>query len=379
MAAVTSASRILAVVVSLSALQACAGVPARQSAPAGLPDRLSDRDFWALQAALSEPGGYFRIEDNFTSNETEVGHVFTMLRERNVSGDVFLGVGPEQNYTYIAAIRPRMVFLIDIRRQAAVQHLLFKALFEMADDRAGFISLLFSRPSPTGLDTGMAIPDLWSAYRMVRPDTAAANRTYARIVERLTRLHGFTLDAQELAQLRHVYFAFQRYGPAITTRGPPSGRGGDFMSLTGFAEDSAGHVRSFLSSEDNFRYVKMLHERNLIVPVTGDFAGPKAIRAIAAYLAGRNAVVRAFYLSNVEQYLFGDGVDKAFYANAATLPVDSASVFIRPYTLRRWFRGAIGAPLTSGRSEALCPIAAFLRVAAQGLVTNNEEALACPR
>lgn len=377
----TPAIRACAVVVVLSALHACASLPAPRPTPtpSGLPDRLSDRDFWALQASLSEPGGYFRIEDNFTSNETEVGHIFTMLRERNVSGDVYLGVGPEQNYTYIAAVRPRMAFIIDIRRQAAVQHLMFKALFEMAGDRAGFISLLFSRPRPPGLDTGMAIPALWSAYRMIRPDTAAASDTWTRIVERLTRLHRFSLDEQELAQLRHVYFAFQRYGPAITTRGPPSGRGGDFMSLTGFAEDTAGNVRSFLSSEDNFRYVKMLHERNLIVPVTGDFAGPKAIRAIGAYLTERRAVVRAFYLSNVEQYLFGDGVDAAFYANAATLPVDSGSVFIRPYTLRRWFRGLAGAPLTSGRSAALCPIGPFLRAAGKGLVTNNEEALACPQ
>ena len=378
MSASMSAFRGLAVAASLAVLQACASLPAPPAA-AGLPDRLSDREFWTLQASLSEPGGYFRIEDNFTSNETEVGHIFTMLRERNVAGDVFLGVGPEQNFTYIAAVRPRMAFLIDIRRQAAVQHLMFKALFEMAGDRAGFISLLFSKPRPPGIDTGMAIPELWSAYRMVRPDSAAASVTYARIVERLTRLHGFALDEQELAQLRHVYFAFQRYGPAITTRGPPSGRGGDFMSLTGFAEDSAGNVRSFLSSEDNFRYVKMLHERNLVVPVTGDFAGPKAIRAIGGYLKDRRAVVRAFYLSNVEQYLFGDAVDKAFYANAATLPVDSGSVFIRPYTLRRWFRSPAGMPLSSGRSEALCPIAPFLSAVGKGMVMSNEDALSCPR
>ena len=91
----------------------------------GIPERLTDAAFWQLQSDVSEPGGYFRIEDNYTSNEMEVGELFTMLRDRHVAGDVYLGVGPEQNFTYIAAVRPRLAFVIDIRRQAAMQHFLF--------------------------------------------------------------------------------------------------------------------------------------------------------------------------------------------------------------------------------------------------------------
>lgn len=356
----------------------CASTPVTRPTAAALPERLGDAEFWSLQASISEPGGYFRIEDNFTSNETEVADVFTLLRQQDVTGGVFIGVGPEQNFTYIAAIRPRMAFVIDIRRQAVVQHLLFKALFEMSADRAGFISLLFARPRPGGLDPARPIQDIWSAYRMVRGDSVMAAETHDRVVQWLTRRHGFALDASELAQLRHVYFAFQRYGPAITTRGPPAGRGGDFMFLTGFAEDSAGNVHTFLSSEENFRVVKSLHERNLIVPVSGDFAGPKALRAIGEYVRARHGVVRTFYVSNVEQYLFGDALDKAFYENTAALPLDSTSVFIRPYTLRRWYRG-VGGSVLDGRRQALCPILAFLGAAKKGLVTSNDDALACPR
>ncbi len=150
------------------------------------------------------------------------------------------------------------------------------------------------------------------------------------------------------------------------------------MTLTGFSLDTTGEARSFLSTEDNFRVVKSLHERNLIVPVSGDFGGPRALRAIGEYLRRRNAVVRAFYVSNVEQYLFSDGVDEAFYANAAALPVDSASVFIRPYTLRRWFRGPTS-PWSEERSEALCPIGVFLRSVEQGRIQSNNDALSCPR
>ena len=138
-----------------------------QAAVPSLPDRLSDAEFWNLVSDISEPGGFFRITDNFTSNELEVGRVFTMLRERGVAGGVYLGVGPEQNLTYIAAIRPAMAFIVDIRRQAVMQHLMFKAVFELAKDRADFIALLFSKPRPADLDGTTPIQRIWNAYASV--------------------------------------------------------------------------------------------------------------------------------------------------------------------------------------------------------------------
>jgi hypothetical protein len=67
-------------------------------------------------------------------------------------------------------------------------------------------------------------------------------------------------------------------------------------------------MRSYLSTEANFAVLKDLQSRNLVVPVVGNFGGPKAIRAIAQYLKSRGATVAAFYLSNVEQYLQQDGL-----------------------------------------------------------------------
>src|SRR6185437_9273645 len=72
--------------------------PPQQSSSKGLPDRLSDADFFKLASDISEPGGYFRIEDNYTSNEMEIGQLFTMLQTQHVSGGVYMGVGPEQNF-----------------------------------------------------------------------------------------------------------------------------------------------------------------------------------------------------------------------------------------------------------------------------------------
>ena len=382
-----NAARLIGAIV-LVPLTACTRAPVNPAPAAGaatvesrpsvapsdaLPTRLSDAEFWKLQADISEPGGYFQIRDNFTSNEMEVGALFTMLRASKVAGDVYMGVGPEQNFTYIASIRPRMAFIVDIRRQAVVQHLMFKAFFELAKDRADFISLVFAKPRPPGLDTSTSIQATWAAYRNVATDSALAARTYARVAKHLFETHGFPFTQDERETLKYVFDAFVAYGPSIATRGLSMGRGGDFAQLTGFSTDSAGHPRSFLSSEENYRTIKSLHERNLIVPVSGDFGGPKAVRAIGAYLTQHHGTLRAFYVSNVEQYLFQDGKTLAFYENVASIPIDSASVFIRPYSMRRGFGGFSGPP------QSLCPIGPFIAAARAGQVRSNEQALACAK
>jgi hypothetical protein len=353
----------------LLVLAAAAATSATQQSQS-LPERLSDAEFWRATQDISEPGGYFRIEDNFTSNEQEVAQVFTLLKQRGVSGGVYMGVGPEQNFTYIAAIRPKMAFIVDIRRQAVMQHLMYKAVFELSKDRGDFISLLFSKPRPSGIDSTTSIQKIWDAYWTVPTDTTAGPRNLTRVVEQLTRTHGFTFTADESAQLKWVFDAFYAHGPSISTRGAPGGRGGGnaltFADLTGYAYDAQGAAQSFLSTEDNYRFVRGLHERNLIVAVSGDFGGPTAIRAVGAWLKQRGGRVSAFYVSNVEQYLFSDGKARAFYSNVGTLPVTDSSVFVRPYALRRG-------------GAALCPIAAFVRAADGGRIYSNNDALACPR
>jgi hypothetical protein len=350
-----------------------AGSRSAVAAAFALPASLPDADFWALVGEISEPGGYFRIADNFTSNEREVGQLFTMLRQRGVQGGVYIGVGPEQNFTYMASIRPTMAFIVDIRRQAVIQHLMFKAVFELAKDRADFISLLFSKPRPDGLDASTPIQRIWQAYGDVGTDPVLVAKNSARIVDHLTKTHKFVFTADESSQLDWVLQAFSNYGPAISTRGGSPGfqrfigTDGTFAGLTGWAVDGLGQPQSFLSTEENYRTVKTLEEKNLVVPVSGDFGGPKAIRAIGDYLRKRGGTVTAFYVSNVEQYLFQDGKERAFYDNVATLPMSDTSVFIRPYSLRR----------SDGTS--LCGISNFLKAAREGHINSNNDALVCAR
>jgi hypothetical protein len=363
--------RFLRALAAVAAAVAIGG-PSRVSAqtmasgqPANLPERLSDAEFWKLVTDISEPGGFFRMVDNFTSNETRIGEGVAAVRSAGLTGGVYVGVGPEQNLTYIAAIKPKMAFIVDIRRQAVMQHLMYKAMFELSQDRADFISILFARPRPSGLTAQTPVTQLWTAFQSVPMDNGLATRNRARVLDHLTKTRGFTFTADETAALLHVFDAFTMHGPGITTSGRPSMTNG-FSAMTSAADQN--EFVSFLGTEERFRVAKDLHERNLFVPVSGNFGGPKAIRAIGAWLQARNATVTAFYVSNVEQYLFMDGLSRQFYENAGTLPVNDRSVFIR---LQVDYGGA-GAPLS------LCPMAAFLRAVAAGRASTWASAQLCP-
>jgi len=141
------------VFVIITALFSLSGValfgPRDRVAADNLPKQLSDRAFWKLVTDFSEPDGFFR-SDNFISNETTFQEVIPALAKRVSPNGVYLGVGPDQNFTYITALRPRMAFIIDIRRQNMLEHLMYKAIIEMSEDRADFMSRLFSRQRPDG-------------------------------------------------------------------------------------------------------------------------------------------------------------------------------------------------------------------------------------
>src|SRR5262249_43809833 len=140
----------VSVVVAFVVSALCVRVPRAQ---ATLPDRLSDQEFWSLSQNASEAGGYFRGENitNLTSNELWFEYVIPDLVAKTKPGNVYLGVGPEQNYTYMVATRPRFAVLFDIRRGNLDLQLMYKAIFEIAKDRAEFVSMLFSKPRPAGL------------------------------------------------------------------------------------------------------------------------------------------------------------------------------------------------------------------------------------
>lgn len=298
---------------------------------ADLPAKLSDQEYWRLVEALSEPDGHFRSE-NLVSNEDTFQDVVLPLESRVPTGSVYLGVGPEQNFTYIVALGPRMAFIPDIRRGNLHLHLMYKALIELSADRAEFLSRLFSRPRPVDeLGEESTVDELFEAYASVASSRALYDENVGAVVDLLTERHRFRLSDKDLAGIEHVMSAFFRSGPdlAYSAMGRPGrNRYPTFRDLQTM-RDTLGQNRAFLASEAQFAALKVFQERNLLVPVVGDFAGPRTLRAIGAYLKQHGATVGAFYTSNVEQYLFQSGRWPVFMRNVAALPLDESSTFIR--------------------------------------------------
>lgn len=323
---------------------ASAVVTGAKSAPATpeIPARLSDSSFWRLVTDFSEPGGFFR-SDNFVSNETSFQYVIPELQRSTRQGGVYLGVAPDQNFTYLVALKPRIAFIVDIRRQNMIHHLMYKAMIEMAPDRAGFMSLLFARARPKGLDTDATAEVLFSAFGAEPADTLLFTKNLATVTEWLTKHHGFTLSAADLQSLDYVYRAFVTAGPDITYAFP-NGGGRGFGRWPSFVQlmletDGQGANRAYLANEANYRVLKEMETNNLIVPLVGNFSGDKTLRTVGRYLKDHGATVTAFYTSNVEQYLFQQGDDwQRFYGNVATLPLDSTSTFIRSLSNGNGFR-----------------------------------------
>src|ERR1043166_48320 len=120
---------ILATATALIAFLGPLSLTSSPLAAESLPSQLSDEAFWNMVNEFSEPGGYFR-SDNFVSNETTFQYVIPELVKSYPSGGVYLGVGPDQNFTYIVALKPRMAIITDIRRQNMIEHLMYKAVIE---------------------------------------------------------------------------------------------------------------------------------------------------------------------------------------------------------------------------------------------------------
>jgi len=294
-------------------------------------DSLPAAEFAKLVRDISEDGGYFR-SDNFTSNETSYLHIIGKLREQGATGGAYIGVGPEQNFTYIAKVRPRIAFIIDIRRQAIIQHLMFKAIFQLAPTRMQYLSLLLSRPLPKDKAASPDTPvgEMLTFFSQAQSD----EKTYAANLASLRKTFKDDFQVQltdaDQSSLDYVYKNFRDDGLDIAYRMEGT-RGGWFPTLKELIvqPDQYGKLGNFLATKEDYEFVRDLQKKNLIIPVVGDFAGKKALAAIGDYLRKRGFTVSAFYTSNVEQYLFQNGVFGGFVDNVRKLPISEKSVFIR--------------------------------------------------
>lgn len=334
-----------------------------------------DSDFGRLVARLSESGGFFD-SDNLVSNETSYLHVLPALKTLKVQGGAYLGVGPEQNFSYLAEIRPDIAILIDIRRDNMLLHLLFRAMFTAARNRLDYLCLLYGRPAPRDIDRWNNRPlDQILAYLDRTPgDSALHDLNHTGLMGQVEQ-YGVPLAPLDRQTLRRFHNEFFAAGLELryTSLGRAARPGYPSERQLYLSTDLDGHQVSYLSTEKRFRVVRELERSGRIVPVVGDLSGPAAMRAIAAYLRETRRDVSAMYVSNVEMYLFRQGNFARYAENVRNLPAAAGGVILRSYFGRGGIMMSAGPgeewpqPLPGHLSaQILQPLSAFLAASARG-------------
>jgi hypothetical protein len=269
-----------------------------------------------------------------------VGHVSQTVRATVQPGGAYLGVGPDQNFSYIVAGRPAIAFILDLRRDNQLLHLLFKSIFESAPTRIEFLAQLFGRDAPERPAAWSRRPlaDVLAAIDAAPVDSGRNARTHAALIQRI-RGYGLPLAAQDLATLRRFHDEFMRSG--LDLRFTSYGRGPRSYYPTirqlYLERDLSGQQSSFLASEADYQFLRDLQRRGRVIPVVGDFGGMRALKGIGRYLAQQRLAVSLFYTSNVEFYLFRQGTFRRYVENLQALPWQDSALIVRSY-----FGGVMG-------------------------------------
>src|SRR5437773_7961536 len=206
-----------------------------------LPAQIPDAAFWRMVTDFSEEAGPFRFQ--YMSNEREFAALIPELKKSTKPGGVYLGVGPEQNFSYIAALRPRIAFIFDIRRENMLEHLVYKAVFEMSPNRVEFISRLFSRRTPAGLSDKSTVSALFQAFGRVAGDAQLFTQNLEAIKDHLMKDRRFFLSRQVQSDVDGVYRTFFNAGPGFPYPGRNFGAffGGSYADLMTARDDDGEH------------------------------------------------------------------------------------------------------------------------------------------
>ena len=315
----------------LAAMLLCTTITPTATPADTLPSQISDAEFWRFVTEFSEPNGPYPYE-NYVGNEVMLQRVIPAAKKETKPGGVYIGVGPEQNFTYALALEAKMAFVVDIRRQNMLEHLWYKALFSLAANRAEYLALLVSRQPPQ-IKPNARLDDILDAVRTSPTSEKLFLNNLASVKKILTETYKLRLSPDDLTKIEYVYRTF--WEENLELRFSSIGRGNALMYPT-FEEmlretDRQGREQNYLSTEELFQWLKKFEGENRLIPIVGDFAGPHALQTVGAFMKANGMHVSTFYTSNVEFYLFGRPTWTRYVANVRSLPVADDSIFIRSY------------------------------------------------
>jgi hypothetical protein len=250
-------------------------------------------------------------------------------------GGAYIGVGPQQNFNYIARLRPRWAFIVDIRRENLLQHLLFNAALAQAETPYQYLCWLFSKPADTENEVppGAQIDEMLDHFEKASPSKKILEANAATLLSHIEHSLGIALGPEERSTVRsfHAAFYHEQLDIRFHSHGRPPMRHHPTFRRLVLARGEDGAPAHFLASLETYSTVRELARSGRLVPVVGDFAGSHAFAAIGAFLREQGETVSAFYVSNVEFYLMRAGRFGKYVANIRSLPLTDDSLFIRAY------------------------------------------------
>jgi hypothetical protein len=241
---------------------------------------------------------------------------------------------------------------------------MYKAIFHLAENRAQFLAILFSKPT-AGLDfpkRDAPIEEILKYVSATRTSEEAYHANLSRLNRTIEQDFQFPLSSSDQEDLSYVFNSFWKSDLKISFRMAGNGfYGGQFPNLADLilSTDQEGKLGNFLAREDDYEFVRRMHEQNRIIPVVGDFGGTKALAKVGDYLRQNGYTLTAFYTSNVEQFLFDGQLFPNFVNNVRHMPINDKSVILRAVRAGgprhpAWIPGARMTPL-------LEPVSIFLK------------------
>jgi hypothetical protein len=322
-----------------------------------------DQSIARVVADLSEPDAG-KAADNLVTNEDSFARVSGDLERLAPKGGVSLGVGPDQNFTFVAHSRPTLAFVLDFRRRNALLHFVHKALLALSKDRADYLGRLTAR-TPRVLPSNPSADELVAAFEGVEMDRARLDATIASVADSLRPLN--LVNDNEWADLATIQAKLA--GPGLNAR---------FLALPMYptfgrlirSHDRQDNPAHFLARDDWFQTVRNLQIGDRLIPITGDFAGNQALASLGDWLRRRGLSISVFYASDVEFFLLRSGRFAAYAANLARLPWQEGALLIRTST--REIPHPERCPGDSS-TTILRPVARFLEAAEAGRIKSVDD------
>lgn len=272
------------------------------------------------------------LADNVISNELHFLSIDQEIERQSPPSAAYIGVGPEQNFSYISLVRPSIAMIVDNRRDNAGVHLLHKAAFELANGRTEYLALLLGRTFTAGAEPAASS----SVVEVLRVfDSLPTTRTsFDQNLDRIMRFLHEKLGPLELRDREAIERAARTlWGRQLDGRpavmGSANGQEPSLREIL-LAPGSEGAAHGYLSTDDQFRIVQRLQQQDRIIPLVGDFAGEKTLVALSSWLRENRHEVGVFYTSNVEQFLDQRAWER-WQKNARRLPFAPQARVIRSF------------------------------------------------